>query len=77
MTYMQFICHQLICVLTMSLTKIFVQQDAMADCQTTVKAIYQEKDQISDITSLQNQTSNHKQKDVGNQPKTRSQSATN
>lgn len=40
----KFVCHQLINVFAMSLTKIFVKHDAMADCQASINAINEQKD---------------------------------
>ena len=50
MAYLQLIRHNLIGMLPMCLTKIFVKKDTMTDCQTTINTIYKHRNVLADNT---------------------------
>lgn len=61
---LKLIGHQLISVLAVRLTQVFVQQDAMHDGQTAVHAIDQQEDEICHIARRENQGADEKEEDI-------------
>lgn len=61
MRYLQLICHQLVNVLTMSLTDILMQHHAMYNSQHTIHSINSQQQDISKVPRQQNQLAQSKQ----------------
>lgn len=52
-TYLQLIRHKLVHMLTMRLTKIFMQQNTMHNSQAAIHTIYEKEDQEGYISSCE------------------------
>ena len=65
MTDLKFICHQLISVLAVSLTKILMKKNAVADSKTPIYSINKKEDQPCKILSLDDQHCDSEKKDEG------------
>lgn len=61
---LKLIGHQLISVLAVSLTQVFVQQDAMHDGQAAIYAIDQQEDEICHIARRENQGAYEEEEDI-------------
>ena len=66
MTYLQFVCHQLIRMLAVRLTQVLMQEDTMTDGQAAIHAIHQEEEQPCNVTRSHNQLTDGKQHDESN-----------
>ena len=65
-TYLQLIRHKLVHMLTMRLTKIFMQQNMMHNSQAAIHTIYEKEDQEGYISSCEYKITNQKQKYICN-----------
>lgn len=65
-TYLQLIRHKLVHMLTMRLTKIFMQQNTMHNSQAAIHTIYEKEDQEGYISSCEYKITNQKQKYICN-----------
>lgn len=61
MTNLKLVRHQLICMLPVSFTKIFMKKNAVTNCQAAIDAINEKEYQIRHILSKNNQTADCKQ----------------
>ena len=65
MGYVQFICHDLVGVLTMGNAQIFMQENPMYDRQDRIDPIYGKQQDIRYILRLHHQLSDGKYQDKG------------
>ena len=66
MRYVKLICHQLIGMLAVRLSEVFVQLYAVADGQDRVRSVYSKENDVCEVSGLQNQFTESKQQDESN-----------
>ena len=57
-TYLQFVCHQLIGMFAMRLAQVLMQHDTVANGQNTIHTIHQQEDQRCQIVCSNNHLAN-------------------
>ena len=64
MTYMQFICHQLVRMLAVRLAHVLVKQDAMAYGKASIHAIDQQEYEICHVSRSENERAYEEEQDI-------------
>lgn len=60
---LEFVCHELVCVLAVGFAEVFVEHDAVADGQAAVDAVDQQEYQVSHILGLNHEAADREEHD--------------